>query len=42
MKQSSARGERINAIVVGGMHKRNHKPQVKVREVYAFFAVKTQ
>ena len=41
MKQSSARGERINAIV-GGVHKRNHKPQVKVREVYAFFAVKTQ
>lgn len=41
MKQSSARGERINAIV-GGMHKKNHKPQVKVREVYTFFALKTQ
>ena len=41
MKQSSARGERINA-TVGGVHKRNHKLQVKVREVYAFFAVKTQ
>lgn len=34
MTESPARGERIDAIV-GGMYKKDHKLQKKVREVYA-------
>lgn len=39
IKQSPARAERID-VIVGGVCKKNHKLQVNVREVYAFFALK--
>ena len=36
MKESPPRGERIDAIV-GEVHKKDHKLQMKVREVHAVF-----